>query len=161
MSLQQATPGPWTHNEGNPTRIIGPDDETVAVLYGGEVGLAKQFENAALIAAAPALYSYVAEQSSGGDCDATAIVDALQGQGTLSGPWKYDDFNPRQITDAETTTIASVFGRMGDDHIQLANAKLIAAAPVMRDYVRSRSKAGDDAAADLVKSTESRQEAAA
>lgn len=161
MSLQQATPEPWTHNEGNPTRIIGPNDETVAVLYGGEVGLAKQFENAALTAASPALYSYVAEQSTGGDDDARAIVDALEGEGTLPGPWKYDDFNPRQITDAESTTIASVFGRMGDDQIQLANAKLIAAAPVMRDYVRSRSKAGDDAASELLKSTESRQEAAA
>ena len=65
MSLQQATPGPWTHNEGNPTRIIGPDDETVAMLYGGTVGLEKQFENAALIAAAPSLYAYVAERASG------------------------------------------------------------------------------------------------
>ncbi|MCY4530387.1 MAG: hypothetical protein OXD46_15320, partial [Chloroflexi bacterium] len=70
MSLEKATPGPWTHNEGNPTRIIGPDDETVAVLYGGSVGVKRQFENAALIAAAPSLYSYVAERALEGDGDA-------------------------------------------------------------------------------------------
>ena len=157
MSLQQATPGPWTHNEGNPTRIIGPDDETVAVLYGGTVGLEKQFENAALIAAAPALYAYVAEQASSGDGDAQEIVESLEGDGSVSGPWKYDDFNPRQIIDAESTTIASVFGRMSDDGIQLANARLIGAGPVMRDYVRSRSEAGDEAATGLLESTQSEE----
>ena len=155
MSLQQATPGPWTHNEGNPTRIIGADDETVAVLYGGAVGIGRQFENAALVAATPALYSYVAERASDGDADAIQIADSLEGDKPISGPWKYDDFNPRQIIDAEAKTIASVFGRMGDDRIQLANARLIGAAPVMREYVRSRSETGDDAATDLLKATES------
>ena len=94
MSLQQATPGPWTHNEGNPTRIIGPDDETVAVLYGGTVGLEKQFENAALMAATPSLYAYITERASTGDGDAQQIVESLEGDGSVSGPWKYDDFNP-------------------------------------------------------------------
>ena len=155
MSLQRATPGPWTHNEGNPTRIIGADDETVAVLYGGSVGIGRQFENAALMAATPSLYAYVAERASNGDDDARQIVDLLEGDCVVSGPWKYDDFNPRQIIDAESTTIASVFGRMGDDQIQLANARLIGAAPVLREYVRSRSETGDDAATDLLKATES------
>ena len=153
MSLQQATPGPWTHNEGNPTRIIGPDDETVAVLYGGTVGLEKQFENAALIAAVPALYAYVSEQASSGDGDSKQIVESLERDDSIAGPWKYDNFNPRQIIDAESTTIASVFGRMSDDGIQLANARLIGAAPVMRDYVRGRSEAGDEAATELLQST--------
>ena len=153
MNLQQATPGPWTHNEGNPTRIIGPDDETVAVLYGGAVGADRQFENAALIAATPSLYAYVVEQASNGDAAAKEIVESLAGDGDIPGPWKYDDFNPRQIIDAESTTIASVFGRMGDDKIQLANARLIGAAPVMRDYVRSRSEAGDEAASALLQAT--------
>ena len=160
MSLQQATPGPWTHNEGNPTRIIGQDDETVAMLYGGAVGIARQFENAALIVAAPSLYDYVTERASS-DGDARGIVESLEGDGDLSGPWGYDDFNPRQIIDADSTTIASVFGGMGDDQIQLANARLIAAAPVMRDYARSRSEAGDEAAAALLKATEPEQRAAA
>ena len=155
MSLQQATPGPWTHNEGNPTRIIGADDETVAVLYGGEVGIGRQFENAALVAATPALYAYITDQASNRDNDAQQIVDLLEGDGVISGPWKHDDFNPRQIIDAESTTIASVFGRMSDDRIQLANARLIGAAPIMREYVRSRSETGDDAATDLLKATES------
>ncbi len=154
MSLQRATPGPWTHNEGNPTRIIGPDDETVAVLYGGSVGIGRQFENAALMAAAPSLYAYVAERASNGDDDARQIADLLEGDGVISGPWKYDDFNPRQIIDAESTTIASVFGRMSDDRIQLANARLIGAAPVMRHYVQSRSEAGDEAATGLLQATQ-------
>lgn len=153
MSLQQATPGPWTHNEGNPTRIIGPNDETVAMLYGGTVGLEKQFENAALMAATPSLYAYVAEQASDGDGDAQEIVQSLEGDGDICGPWKYDDFNPRQIIDGKSTTIASVFGRMSDDEIQLANARLIGAAPVMRDYVRTQSEAGDDDATGLLQST--------
>lgn len=160
MSLQQATPGPWTHNEGNPTRIIGPDDETVAMLYGGAVGIARQFENAALMVAAPALYAYVAERASS-DGDARGIVESLEGDGAIAGPWKYDDFNPRQIIDADSTTIASVFGTMGDDQIQLANARLIAAAPVMRNYARSRSEAGDEAATALLKAAEPEQRAAA
>ena len=153
MSLQQATPGPWTHNEGNPTRIIGPDDETVAMVYGGSVGLEKQFENAALMAATPSLYAYVTERASNGDGDARQIVESLEGDGSVSGPWKYDDFNPRQIIDAASTTIASVFGRMSDDGIQLANARLIGAAPVMRDYVQTQSEAGDDDARGLLEST--------
>ena len=161
MSLQQTTLGPWTHNEGNPTRIIGPDDETVAMLYGGAVGIARQFENAALIVAAPTLYDYVTERASNGDDDARGIVESLEGDGAIAGPWKYDDFNPRQIIDGESTTIASVFGGMGDDQIQLANARLIAAAPVMRDYVRSRSEAGDEAATALLKAAEPEQKAAA
>ena len=155
MSLQQATPGPWTHNEGNPTRIIGADDETVAVLYGGAVGIGRQFENAALVVATPALYSYVAERASEGDADAIQIADSLEGDKPISGPWKYDDFNPRQIIDAEAKTIASVFGRMSDDRIQLANARLIGAAPVMREYVRSRSETGDETAVSLLQTTES------
>ena len=154
MSLKQATPGPWTHNDGNPTRIIGPDDETVAVLYGGTVGIERQFENAALMAAAPSLYSYVAECASNGDGDAQQIVESLEGDGDIPGPWRYDDFNPRQIIDAESRTIASVFGRMSDDRIQLANARLIGAAPVMRDYVRSRSEAGDEVASTLLQATQ-------
>ena len=153
MSLQQATPGPWTHNEGNPTRIIGPDDETVAMVYGGSVGLEKQFENAALMAATPSLYAYVAERASTGDGDAQQIVESLEGDGSVSGPWEYDDFNPRQIIDSASTTIASVFGGMSDDGIQLANARLIGAAPVMRDYVRTQSEAGDDDARGLLEST--------
>ena len=153
MSLQQATPGPWTHNKGNPTRIIGPDDETVAMLYGGTVGLEKQFENAALIAAAPSLYAYVAERASTGDGGARQIVESLEGDGPISGPWKYDDFNPRQIIDSASTTIASVFGGMSDDGIQLANARLIEAAPVIRDYVQTQSEAGDDDAVELLQST--------
>lgn len=154
MSLQQATPGPWTHNEGNPTRIIGPNDETVAVLYGGTVGIEQQFENAALMAATPSLYAYVAEQASTGDTDAQKIVESLEGDGAVSGPWNYDNFNPRQIIDADSTTIASVFGRMSDDGIQLANARLIGAAPVMRDYVRTQSEGGDQAATDLLQATQ-------
>lgn len=155
MSLQQATPGPWTHNDGNPTRIIGADDETVAVLYGGTVGIERQFENAALMAAAPSLYAYVAECASTADGDARQIVESLEGDCALPGPWKFDDFNPRRIIDAESTIIASVFGRMSDDGIQLANARLIGAAPSMRDYVRSKSEAGDQAATDLLQSTQS------
>ena len=154
MSLEKATPGPWTHNEGNPTRIIGPDDETVAVLYGGTVGVKRQFENAALIAAAPSLYSYVAERALEGDGDARQIVDSLESKDGISGPWKYDDFNPRQIIDAESRTIASVFGRMSDDRNQLANARLIAAAPVIRDYVQSLSEAGDEAALALLQASQ-------
>ena len=86
---------------------------------------------------------------------AQQIVETLEGDGDTSGPWKYDDFNPKQIIDAESTTIASVFGRMSDDRIQMANARLIGAAPVMREYVRSRSETGDDAATGLLKATES------
>lgn len=143
MSVEQATPGPWTHNEGNPTRIIGPDDETVAVLYGGKVGIQRQFENAALIVAAPVLYQYVTQQASIGDADAQQIVDTLP-RG-LSSAWAYDDSNPRRIIE-ESETIASVFGGMGGDSTQLANARLIGAAPAMRNYARARSNAGDEAA---------------
>ncbi len=156
MSLQQATPGPWTHNEGNPTRIIGPDDETVAMLYGGSVGIERQFENAALMAAAPALHNYISQRASDGDGDAKEIVKSLEGEDVIPGPWRYDNFNPRQIIDSKSITIASVYGRMGDDQIQLANARLIGAAPVMRQYVRNRSTAGDESATALIQSTQPR-----
>lgn len=147
MSVEEATPGPWTHNEGNPTRIIGPDDETVAVLYGGEVGIERQFENAALMTAAPALYEYVTDRASIGDAEAQRIVDALP-RGVF-GAWAYDDSNPRRIVEGETT-IASVFGGMGGDGAQLANARLIGAAPAMRGYAQARSDAGDQAAAGIL-----------
>ncbi|MCY4530284.1 MAG: hypothetical protein OXD46_14790, partial [Chloroflexi bacterium] len=89
-----------------------------------------------------------------GDGDARQIVDSLESKDDISGPWKYDDFNPRQIIDAESSTIASVFGRMSDDRNQLANARLIAAAPVIQDYVRSLSEAGDEAALALLQASQ-------
>jgi hypothetical protein len=146
MGLDQATQGPWTHNEGNPTRIIGPDAETVAVLYGGAVGIDQQFANAGLVVATPVLYAYVGEQASSGDANAKQIVDSLDGDGTSSSPWHYDDWNPRRIIDADSTTIASVFGGLSGDLGQLANAKLISAAPAMRDYVQAKSDADDEGA---------------
>ncbi len=146
MGIEQATQGPWKHNEGNPTRVIGPDDETVAVLYGGTVGIDQQFTNAGLVAATPTLYAFISEQASNGDTDAKKIVDSLDGNDTLPSSWTYDDWNPRRIIDAESTNIASVFGGMNGDAKQSANARLIAAAPVMGDYVRAKAKTGDGAA---------------
>lgn len=159
MGLEQATPAPWTYNEGNPTRIIGPDDETVAVLYGGTGGIDRQFANATLVAAAPVLYIYVAGRASSGDGEAKRIIDSLEGDGVPACSWRYEGVNPRRIIDAESTTIASVFGGMRDDGVQLANARLIGAVPVMRDFVRSRSEAGDDAATGLLQSVDPTRQA--
>lgn len=146
MGVEQATQGPWKHNEGNPTRVIGPDDETVAVLYGGTVGIDQQFTNAGLVAATPILYEYVRGQAANGDIDAKQIVDSLDGDSTSSSSWHYDDWNPRRIVDAESTNIASVFGGLNGDAVQLANARLIATAPAMRDYAQAKASAGDEAA---------------
>ena len=153
MGLERATPGPWTHNEGNPTRIIGPDDETVVVLYGGTVGIDEQFANASLMATTPALFAFVSERALSGDVEANQIVDSLEGGGTPSSSWRYDDWNPRRIIDEKSTTIASVFGGLGGDAVQTANARLIAAAPAMSKYVRARTAAGDEAAKAVLQET--------
>jgi len=150
MSVEQATQGPWRHNEGNPTRVIGPDDETVAVLYGGTVGLDQQFANAGLVAATPVLYEYVSGQATEGDADAKQIVDSLASGGSPSSTWRYDDWNPRRIVDSDSINIASVFGGMNGDALQLANAQLIANAPAMRDYVQARAGSGDEAAKTVI-----------
>lgn len=71
------TPGPWKYNEGNPTRIIGPGEETVAAVYGGMVGDQVQLANAQLIAAAPSIYAYVRIRASNGDKDALNILANL------------------------------------------------------------------------------------
>lgn len=77
MSEEKHTPGPWKHKEDNPTRIMGPDDETVAAVYGGMVGDKFQLANARLIAAAPSIYEYIQNKAMDGDKDAQTFLESL------------------------------------------------------------------------------------
>jgi hypothetical protein len=150
MGVEQATQGPWKHNDGNPTRVIGPDDETVAIVYGGTVGIDQQFTNAGLVAATPPLYEYVSGQAAKGEADAKQIIDSLTSDGSPLSTWRYDAWNPRRIVDSDSINIASVFGGMNGDAVQLANAQLIASAPAMRDYAQAKAGVGDEAAQTIL-----------
>ena len=77
MPEEKHTPGPWTHKEDNPTRIIGPGDETIAAVYGGMVGDMVQLANARIIAAAPSIYEYVQNKAIDGDKDAQTFLESL------------------------------------------------------------------------------------
>lgn len=74
MTELSHTPGPWSYQERNPTRVTGPNGETIAGVYGGFVGSEQQLANARLIASAPAMYEYVARRASEGDEEAQAAL---------------------------------------------------------------------------------------
>ena len=71
------TAGPWSYNENSANRVLGPDNQVVAATYGGSVGDEEQAANTRLIAAAPAMYDYLAGRASEGDSDAVAILETL------------------------------------------------------------------------------------
>ena len=77
MVLSNATPGPWRHNDNNPTRIIGPDDQTVCMVYGGKIGYDIQYANGHLIASIPDMLAYIQTKAEAGDSDAQSILTSL------------------------------------------------------------------------------------
>ena len=78
MTKTKHTPGPWRYEEHSPNRIMAPNGETVAAVYGGFVGTAEQVSNVRLIAAVPAMYEYIGSKAASGDPDAQAIITALE-----------------------------------------------------------------------------------
>ena len=82
MEKMQHTPGPWRYAHARtPTRIVGPRDETVAAVYGGFAGEEEQAANSRIIAAAPAMYEYVAGKAGEGDEEARAIIEGFDSAG--------------------------------------------------------------------------------
>ena len=80
MAKPRYTPGPWRYEEESPTRVIGPKGETVAAVYGSEVGDQEQVvANVRLIASAPAMYEYVAKRAGEGDQEAEAVLVGIVG----------------------------------------------------------------------------------
>ena len=59
------------------------------------------------------------------------------------GPWDYNEQNPSRVTAPSGATVAAVYGGMVGDSEQLANARLIAAAPAMHEYVSRKAEEGD------------------
>jgi hypothetical protein len=60
---------------------MGPNNQVVAATYGGQVDDQEQAANTRLIAAAPAMYSYLAKKASEGDDGAREIVETIEGEG--------------------------------------------------------------------------------
>ena len=77
MSNMSHTPGPWSYNEKSANRVLGPDNQVIAAIYGGAVGDAEQAANTRLIAAAPAMYDYLVGRASTGDSAAAEILETL------------------------------------------------------------------------------------
>ncbi len=82
MKERLHTPGPWSYDRSNPTRVTGPSGETIAATYGGFVGSEQQFANTRLIASAPAMYEYLLNKASAGDDDAKIVLEDTDPQGT-------------------------------------------------------------------------------
>ena len=145
MRFDNSTPGPWQHNPENPTRLQGPKDETIGALYGDVVGVDNQFANARLMAAAPTMYQYLSAQS---DDKSTSIIEDIS-YDTFASPWTHTDDNPRRIKE-DSTTLAAVFGGIQGELEQRDNARLIVAAPTMRDYVQAKASNGDLEAVEII-----------
>ena len=77
MSNLNHTRGPWSYNDKSANRVLGPDNQVVAATYGGSVGDAEQAANTRLIAAAPAMYKYLAGRAAAGDSEAGEILAKL------------------------------------------------------------------------------------
>ena len=73
------TLGPWTYNDQSPNRVIGPEGETVAATYSGNIGSTVQLANTHLISHAPTMYGYIKSKASSGDHDAIKIVSEIEG----------------------------------------------------------------------------------
>ena len=79
MTATKHTPGPWSYNELSANRVMGPDNQVVAATYGGFAGSDEQAANTRIVAAAPAMYGYVAAKASEGDEDALALLASIDG----------------------------------------------------------------------------------
>ena len=66
------------------------------------------------------------------------------------GPWAYSEVNPSRITAPSGETVAAVYGGMVGDSEQLANARLIAAAPAMHEYITRKAEEGDGDAQAII-----------
>ena len=72
------------------------------------------------------------------------------------GPWKAEGTCPQEgwdgwwVKDAEGNHIAEATGYQADETRQ-ANARLIAAAPVMYDYIKIRAEEGDERAEEIMR----------
>ena len=80
------TPGPWfTHREGYSTVYIearsgGGVLQEVAACGPTKAGPEQQEANARLIAAAQAMYAFIEQEANGGNVEAIAILEAINGR---------------------------------------------------------------------------------
>lgn len=73
------------------------------------------------------------------------------------GPWMYQAENtPTRVTGPKNEQIAAVYGGMVGEVEQLSNARLIAAAPALLDYIATKADGGDKEAKDLLGLLEAR-----
>lgn len=77
MSQLNYTPGPWKYETHSPNRVLTPNNETVAAVYGGFVDALEQASNVRLITKAPLMYEYMAKKAKAGDLDAQDIISEI------------------------------------------------------------------------------------
>ena len=78
MEKSEHTPGPWAVNLESANRVTGPDNVTVAAVYGGTVGDTVQLANCRLIALAPTMYAYIVGKAGHGDDEARELIASLE-----------------------------------------------------------------------------------
>ena len=67
------------------------------------------------------------------------------------GPWGYESKqNPTRVTATKGDTVAAVYGGFVGSDEQHANARLIASAPEMYEYMRGRTADGDQEAEEIM-----------
>ena len=67
------------------------------------------------------------------------------------GPWDHETkASPTRITGPKGQTVAAVYGGFVGSQEQASNARLIALAPALLDYVAAKAKEGDEQARALV-----------
>ena len=77
MPKSSYTPGPWKYEPHSPNRVIAPNNETVAAVYGGFVGDLEQTSNVRLITKAPLMFDYITKKANAGDTEAKDIIDGI------------------------------------------------------------------------------------
>ena len=75
------------------------------------------------------------------------------------GPWSYSPESPNRVTGPRGETVAATYGGMVGDKEQLANARLIASAPTMLEYLTRRAQEGDPDALAILEEAAPKEEA--
>ena len=74
----------------------------------------------------------------------------MTNQAHTPGPWAYNEQNPSRVTGPRGETVAAVYGGMVGESEQLANARLIATAPEMQEYIARKAEEGDGEAQSII-----------
>ena len=66
------------------------------------------------------------------------------------GPWNYNELSPNRVMGPDNQVVAATYGGFVGSDEQASNTRIVAAAPVLYEYVLRRASKGDPDAKSLL-----------